>query len=75
MTLVLLVSRRTLGRAVLESLGFSFAKLGKINTVKQIGTDEWELASLNISGTQKRCDFLFNCSISSLTPQEFVQSV
>ena len=44
MTLVLLVSRRTLARAVLESLGFSFAELGKINTVKQIGTDEWELS-------------------------------
>lgn len=36
MTLVFLVVRRVLGRAVLESSGFSFAKLGKINTVKQI---------------------------------------
>lgn len=44
MTLVFLGLRRNLGRAVLESLGFSFAKLGKINSVKQTGTDEWKLS-------------------------------
>lgn len=44
MTVVFLVLRRTLGRTVLESSVFSFAKLGKINTIKQIGTDGWELS-------------------------------